>query len=76
MVLTTGSMSKFVTVRYEKVYSKCYNNAKYSFHPNTHSLLLLKGECGYGPNVVKDGRILNNIKDRDAVLKVLSDSQD
>jgi len=34
-----------------------------------------KGECGYGPNVVKDGQILNNIKDRDAVLQVLSDSQ-
>jgi hypothetical protein len=31
-----------------------------------------KGECGYGPNIVKDGQIFNNIEGREAVLKVLA----
>jgi NADH:ubiquinone oxidoreductase subunit E len=30
-----------------------------------------QGECGYGPNLVVDGTIVNNVKGRDAVLSAL-----
>jgi hypothetical protein len=30
-----------------------------------------KGECGYGPNLVIDGKIANFVKGRDAVVKAL-----
>jgi len=30
-----------------------------------------QGECGYGPNLVIDGKIVNSVKGRDAVEKAL-----
>ena len=30
-----------------------------------------QGECGYGPNVVVDGRLINNVRGREAVLQAL-----
>lgn len=30
-----------------------------------------QGECGYGPNVVVDGTLINNVRGRAAVLQVL-----
>jgi hypothetical protein len=34
-------------------------------------LLGLKGECGYGPNLVVDGKIKNFIKGEEKILKAL-----
>jgi NADH:ubiquinone oxidoreductase subunit E len=30
-----------------------------------------QGECGYGPNLVVDGKIKNDVKGKDAVLSAL-----
>jgi NADH:ubiquinone oxidoreductase subunit E len=30
-----------------------------------------QGECGYGPNVVVDGKLINNVRGREAVLQAL-----
>mmetsp|Transcript_3688 Transcript_3688/g.5343 ORF Transcript_3688/g.5343 Transcript_3688/m.5343 type:complete len:126 (+) Transcript_3688:170-547(+) len=30
-----------------------------------------QGECGYGPNLVIDGKIVNSVKGKDAVIKAL-----
>ena len=30
-----------------------------------------KGECGYGPNLLVDGKIVNDVKGREAILKAL-----
>jgi len=30
-----------------------------------------QGECGYGPNLVVDGKIVNRVKGRQAVIKAL-----
>jgi hypothetical protein len=35
------------------------------------SLTSKKGECGYGPNLVVNGKIKNYVKGKDAVLKAL-----
>jgi NADH:ubiquinone oxidoreductase subunit E len=35
-----------------------------------------QGECGYGPNLVVDGNIKNNVKGEDAVLSALGISDD
>jgi hypothetical protein len=37
----------------------------------TLSFILYQGECGYGPNLLIDGKIFNNVKGREAVLKAL-----
>ena len=30
-----------------------------------------QGECGYGPNLVIDGKMVNRVKGKDAVIKAL-----
>lgn len=30
-----------------------------------------QGECGYGPNIVVNGKIVNGVRGREAVLKAL-----
>lgn len=30
-----------------------------------------QGECGYGPNLLVDGKIVNDVKGREAILKAL-----
>lgn len=30
-----------------------------------------QGECGYGPNLVVDGNIVNDVKSREDILKAL-----
>ncbi len=30
-----------------------------------------QGECGYGPNLLLDGKIVNGVKGKDAVVKAL-----
>jgi len=30
-----------------------------------------QGECGYGPNILVDGKIVNGVKDKDAIIKAL-----
>lgn len=34
-------------------------------------LSVMKGECGYGPNLLVDGKIVNDVKGREAILKAL-----
>lgn len=34
-----------------------------------------QGECGYGPNLVVDGKLINNVKGKEAVLKALGIEQ-
>jgi hypothetical protein len=36
-----------------------------------HFSFILQGECGYGPNLVVNGKIKNGVKGKDAVLKAL-----
>lgn len=31
----------------------------------------VQGECGYGPNLLVDGKIVNDVKGREAILKAL-----
>ena len=35
-----------------------------------------QGECGYGPNLVVDGKLINNVKGKEAVLKALGIKQE
>jgi hypothetical protein len=35
-----------------------------------------QGECGYGPNLVVDGKLINNVKGKEAVLKALGIEQE
>jgi NADH:ubiquinone oxidoreductase subunit E len=30
-----------------------------------------QGECGYGPNILLDGKIVNDVRGKDAVIKML-----
>jgi NADH:ubiquinone oxidoreductase subunit E len=30
-----------------------------------------QGECGYGPNVVVDGKLVNGVRGRDAIMQAL-----
>ena len=34
-----------------------------------------QGECGYGPNLLLDGKIVNGVKGKDAVIKALGIEQ-
>lgn len=31
-----------------------------------------QGECGYGPNIVVDNKLINNVRGRDAIVQALS----
>ena len=35
------------------------------------AIVTTKGECGYGPNLVVDGKIVNRVKGRENVMKAL-----
>lgn len=35
-----------------------------------------QGECGYGPNLLVDGKLFNNVRGRDAVLQALNIQDD
>lgn len=35
-----------------------------------------QGECGYGPNILVDGKIVNGVKDKDAIVKALGIMQE
>lgn len=34
-----------------------------------------QGECGYGPNLVVDGKLVNNVKGKEAILEALGIEQ-
>jgi NADH:ubiquinone oxidoreductase subunit E len=35
-----------------------------------------QGECGYGPNLLVDGKLVNNVRGREAVLQALGYKDD
>ena len=61
-----GLMYREDTVMFALLCSQCQVSDAWS-----HYALHSQGECGYGPNVVVNGKIKNNVKGKDGVIQAL-----